>query len=628
MISLALVGNPNSGKTSLYNYLTGENQTTGNRTGVTTSKVEGSCKMDKAVKIIDLPGAYSLEGWTKDQIEVSNYFKRNTPTAIINVVDGTNLIRNLYLSLTLLKLKIPMVIAINFLDVLKKRGIEVDAEKLSQKLGVNVVCISVLKQKNLDTLVKTALSASNIHPTPKLSKLTSPPEIYAFLEAVVGECITKRKDKSILTLNKIDEFLCGKVSGFLLFFAIIFVIYYASYYLGGFLGGYVHSFFDMIKINTVIALNKINATSLLISLVTTIFEGVGTVLSFLPQILVLFFILGVLEESGYTSRVAFIFDRLFRSIGLGGKSVIPLVLSCGCTVTGLMTTRTIDDESDRITSLILTPFMPCGAKMAVYGYLAYAVFGGNPFISISLFSLSTLSVFVCGFLLKKFKIFAPKTELFILEIPALKLPAIKNVINLLWEKTKDFIVKAGTVIFSATVLLWFLMNFGISGYTPNDITKSFIYGFGNAIKVVFYPLGFCNYQTSIAILSSFVAKESVVQVLTVLTTDVSGLFVTKFSAYSFLAFITLSPPCVASLAVAKRELGTKNFLFMLVFQTLYAYTVSMLINFIGLIFSGYSCLIFGLIIVILLLIAVILPIKVIFRCKNCGSCDKRWCKLR
>ena len=627
MSVLSIIGNPNSGKTTLFNHLTGENERVGNRMGVTIEPKYGKYLKDKSVTLVDLPGTYSLQSTSKDQKVVQDYLQNTPPTTIINVVDGRNLVRHLFLSLSLYDLNVPTVIAINFSDQLKKQGVTIDAKKLSQYLGVEIVLVSANNGDNTDRLILCALNAVKPKKPTTLTGALSSSQIYAFLQEIVSECTLTTKTKSSNLPNKIDDILCSRVWGFLLFFIIIFVVYYLSQTVGGWIGGFIQDFFEIFSNNTATTLSNLNAPIFLVSLVRAVFNGVGIVLSFMPQILILFLLLGIMEETGYTSRVAFIFDRIFRQIGLGGKSVIPLVLSCGCTVTGLMTTRTIDGEDERVSTLILTPFMPCGAKMAVFSYVSSMLFNGNPLITVSIFFLSTFSVCVGGMILQKFSFMQNNESTFVLEIPPLKLPNPKIIFSVVWEKAKDFIVKAGTIILGMSVIVWFLSSFGVNGYTNGKITDSFIYYIGNSIKYLFYPLGFCSYQTSIAVLTGFMAKEGVIQVLSTLTSDLSSLFLTPFSAYGFLAFLTLSPPCIASLAVAKKELNGKDFVFMLVFQTLFAYIIALVINFLGLIFYGFSYLIFGLIVGIIVLISVVLVIKSSLSCKNCANC-KRGCVKR
>ncbi len=627
MTKIALIGNPNCGKTTLFNLLTGARQRVGNRTGVTTEKKEGTYGKDKSVKFIDLPGLYSITASAKDEQAVLNYLSTTPPDVIINIVDGTNLERNLFLTTELLELGVPTVIAVNMADDLEKNGVVFNATALSNDLGVKVLPISALKNKNVVELVNLA-TAEKAKPKPlDFSPFNGDytTKRYEFISNVIKKCIKPKQTRAQRFTLKADDILTHKFFGLPIFFASITAVYFISFKLGGLLSGLISNFFDIYSVNAKNALLNINAPKWFSGLVGVIITGTGSVVEFLPQILTLFLLLAILEESGYTSRVAFNLDRIFRAFGLGGKSAIPLILSCGCTVSGIMATRSMENESERKATIMLTPFMPCGAKFAVFGWFSYEFFGGSALIASSLFFVGVLSVCVFGKLLKV-GLKKKDDSGFILELPTYRLPSFKSVFFVLWEKLKEFLVKAGTIMLAVSVLLWFFTNFGFKGFTDGKVENSFMYLIGNALKYFFYPLGFGNWESATAVLSGILAKEAVVESLEVLCTEVDYLFYNNFSVYAFLTFVLLSPPCIASVLQAKRELKSKKDLaFMLIFQTLSAYAVALIINLLGFIYYLFPRLIFIFITVIIIALG-IFAIKKLLNVKKCvgtcGGCSK------
>lgn len=682
--SVCLMGNPNCGKTTLFNALTGTYQKVGNWSGVTTEAKTGNYKKNPSVKITDLPGLYSLSALTKDELAVTGYLKETPPDVIVNVLDGTNLERNLFLTCEIAALKIPMIIAVNFADELKKNGVTLDEKALSETFGgVPVIGISALKKTNLHELMVMAKNAA----VPKLYKpLVGADEIYAFIESKISGVITKKQPKAERFTLKADGILTNGFTGVLVFVAIITAVYFLSIRAGTFLGGFIEAFFTSFGERTAITLFGLGADEWLISLVKdAAFGGIGTVLAFLPQILVLFSLLTLLEESGYMARVAFLLDGIFRRAGLGGKSVIPLVVSCGCTVSGITAARTIENENERVSTIILAPFMPCGAKTAVFGWFATVFFNGNPLVAVSLYFLSIFCVVVGGKVLKKMRDIkagkaaekisraaknggAVKTrrhssgggngkgngeeiaassvgkfekngfigdestsdgENFMLEIPVLRVPSLRNVFAALKEKTVDFIAKAGTVIFAVSIALWALKSFGLRGYCPQNPENSFLYLIGNVLKYPFYPLGFGSCEASVAVITGLLAKEAVIETLTLVCGSPAaavGLFSNGFSVYAFIAFVLLMPPCAATLAVAKKELKSKRkFAFMLVFESVTAYLVALTINFIGVAISSSLNLIIRYVFVIMIAITFFACVGgVASGCRNCDG--KRSCK--
>ena len=608
-INVALVGNANSGKTTLFNKLTGTYQKTGNWTGVTVDKKEGLCKFDKSITIVDLPGIYSLYHKSEDERVVVDYLRHNKVDVIINIVDGTNLERNLFLTTQLCELGIPIVVAVNMFDQLQNNGMRLNENVLERLFGVKVVPISALKGTNIERLISVSRGHKSLPTALNLSAKGREEQVkerYSFIEKNISKIISTKTTKSERLTLKLDNVLTHRLFGIPIFFGVVFLMYFLSIKLGNFLGGYIQAFFNYLSHTTCASLLRINVSPWLISLISNgIINGLGVVISFLPQILILFFIMSIIEQSGYASRIAFNLDRFFRIFGLNGKSFIPMIVASGCTVTGLMATRIIENKSERRLTLYLLPFMPCGAKMLVFAFVSNKFFGASALVATSMYFLSILCIGGCGRILKNQKSFRDGRGTFILEMPNLKLPSIKDVLFVLLEKAKEFLVKAGSVILLVSILLWVLENVGFYGYTNGAVENSFLYMIGSAIRYVFYPLGFGSWQASVSILSGIMAKEGIIQTLESVTTDYSCVFYNLFSIYAFMAFILLSPPCIASILTAKRELNNKKeFIKMLCFQTLTAYVVAFLINGIGFLIERQRGLIFLLVIGIMITITV------------------------
>ena len=623
--NIALIGNPNCGKTTLFNALTGKYQRTGNWTGVTTDSVTANYKKDASIKITDLPGTYSLNAYSLDEKAVIKHLKENTPDVIINVLDGLNLERNLYLTTYLSSLDIPVVIAINFADQLKNNNVYVNEEKLKDIFGVPVVKISAIKNVGIDELIAQAKNAKNSITCNKLKDETSSSR-YAFVETIIESVVTKKLTRGEIFTQKADKILLHKFFALPIFFLVVTILYFLSITGGSFFGSIILSVLDGFENNVRSFFIENNVPTFLINLsCDAIIKGVSTVCSFLPQILILFALLTLLEQSGYASRIAFILDRIFRAFGLSGKSIIPMMLCSGCAVSGIMSTRTIAQANERRMTIFLSPFIPCGAKMAVFGWFSTIFFNGSALIATSMYFLAILCTAVFGWLLNKLKCFKNKGNTLILEMPLLRAPHLKDVCFVLKEKLKEFIVKAGTIIFLISIVLWFLQNFGVRGYTFGEVENSFLVAIGNIIKYVFYPLGFGNWQASVALVSGIFAKEAVVETLILTTTSFHSLFYNNFSVYAFMAFVLLSPPCVASLAIAKNELKSKKwFLFMLVFQFISAYIIALIINLIGFIFTDAFGLLLSAIIVIIISVATLKCVKHAknSKCKSCSLCSK------
>ncbi len=627
MNNIALVGNPNCGKTTLFNALTGARQKVGNWTGVTTEKKEGKYLKDKTVNIVDLPGLYSLDVRSEDEKAVLNFLESTPPSVIINVVDGTNLERNLYLTLELKKLGIPLVIAISFSDQLRKNHLKLYIEKLSRRLGAPVLEVFALSNENTEKLIGIAKNTHKNAEIARLDELNTPEKSYAYIEELVAEVIKKRRTRAEIFTKKADRILLNKTFGIPVLIAVITLVYYLSISLGGFFGEYISECFDGLseRLNNALLLKGVPEwiTSILCE---AIIKGIGVVLGFFPQILILFALLAVLEESGYASRMAFLVDRLFASFGLGGKSFIPMLLGCGCTVSGLMATKTIESEGEKRATIFLTPFMPCGAKVAVFSWFSSSILGGSPFFATAMYFLSIFAVVLGGKILHNFKSFNLSEGSFLLEIPTLRVPRIKDTLIVLIEKIKDYITKAGLIIFVLSVLLWALENLGVSGYVGGRVEESFLFLIGDKLKYIFYPIGCSNWQSSVALITGIFAKEAVIESLELLSDSPENLFANGFSAVAFCSFILLSPPCIASIAQAKSQLKSNKWLMiMLLFQTFIGYTVASVINFIGLVIEGENHLILSVIVGIIITISVIKAIKKI-KSKPCGNCAR--CKRR
>ncbi len=565
--NIALLGNPNVGKTSLFNELTNTYQKVGNWTGVTVDICKEKLYKDNNVEIIDLPGLYSLETDSLDVNVVLDYLKKEPPDVIVNVIDGMNLERNLSLTLSLLKLGIPIVVAINFCDEIKNNNVFLDVDKLSKILSLPVIEISAKKKINLNKLISVCKEYND---KPKTTNLS--------VQDISKITYHKKEWKNKALTHKIDDILLSKYFAIPIFIAVIFSVYFLSLKLGGFFGGYISDFFMALSEKSFLFF-KVRIPVYFASFISSaVIKGVGGVLSFLPQIVILFLLLSFLEESGYMSRVAFLLDGLFSKIGLNGKSIFPLVLSMGCTVTGLTATRVIENDSEREKTIFLIPFMPCSAKVVVFAWFSNVFFNGSPLIATFMYFLSFLVVFIVGRLTLKDN----NKSVFVLEMPVYRLPKLKNIINVVLIKIKEFLFRAGSIIFTVSVVYWFMINFGTGGYTNGIIYDSFLYRIGNALKYFFYPLGLKDYRIGTSIVSGLVARESVIETLSFFEANFDLIFNDKLSVIVFLTFILLSPPCVSALAVAKKELKSRRKLLkMIIFEISIAYIVALFVSVLG-----------------------------------------------
>lgn len=670
-IRIALAGNPNSGKTTLFNALTGSNQYVGNWPGVTVEKKEGTAEIDgKPVTIIDLPGIYSLSPYSMEEIISRDYIIKNRPDVIINIIDATNLERNLYLTIQLLELERPMVVALNFMDEVEKSGDSIDAKRLSEALGIPCIPISAKTGKNLknlletahlqihkgyntepddlyddftheihhemdtllhdsayaagipahwasikllegDSIVEKALALDNktkealdrIIARYEASSVLGDRETlvadsrYRFIEKAVKASVKKAEgSRTLSTSDRIDKILTHKIWALPIFIASMLVIFLITFGpFGTMLSDYVAYFIENILTPGVqTLLESIDTAPWLIRLVCDgILAGVGGVLTFLPQISLLFFFLSILEDSGYMARGAFIMDRLLRNFGLSGKAFIPMLMGFGCTVPAVMGARTMENEKDRRLTILLTPFMSCSARLPVYGLIASAFFGSRAGIVVfSLYIMGMLAAILTGIILSK-TLFKGETAAFVMELPPYRMPAIKNSLLHLWERVRGFIQRAGTVILIMSIILWVLQNFDTSFKMTEDSSKSILAVIGGAIAPLFTPNGFGSWQAAVSLLTGFIAKESVVASLSmffgfslsadnsVVAAALSGVF-TPLSAYAFLAFVLLYVPCVAAVSTIYKEMNSLKWtLFSVLWQLVSAYAVSALIFQIG-----------------------------------------------
>lgn len=658
-MKIGLLGNPNSGKTTLFNALTGATQYVGNWPGVTVEKKSGKYKKDKQIEIVDLPGVYSLSPYTLEEVITRQFILEEHPDVIINIIDATNIERNLYLTTQALELGIPMVIALNMMDLIQKAGTTIDCHKLSQLLECPIVEISALKGDGIEALIQTAIKQQNttvVFELPVIEEVqtaleqisstietTDYPkkwlaiklferdekvqsllnrnetiesyietcekqldddaesiiagERYAYIGKIVSDTVHKTQTYKETTSDKIDKVVTNRILALPIFALVMWFVYYISVSsLGAFVTDWTNDtlFGEIIQGNVLNWMEQLDVAPWLISLVVDgIIGGVGAVLGFVPQILLLFLFLAILEDCGYMARVAFIMDRIFRRFGLSGKSFIPMLIGSGCGVPGIMASRTLENDKDRKMTIMLTTFIPCGAKLPIIALFAGAIFGDAAWVAPSVYFLCIAMIIICGIILKHTAGFKGEPAPFVMELPAYHLPSIKGVFIHMWDRGKAFIIKAGTVIFVACALIWFLQSFNWT-LQMVDADQSILASIGKVVAPLFIPLGFGTWEAAVATITGLIAKENIVATYGVLfgiadVTEETGELLTIISAqftivsaYAFIIFNMLCAPCFAAIGAIKREMGSIKWTLITVgFQTLTAYLVALLINKVG-----------------------------------------------
>ena len=693
-IKIALAGNPNCGKTTLFNALTGANQYVGNWPGVTVEKKEGKLKGHKDVVIMDLPGIYSLSPYTLEEVVARNYLIGERPDAIINIIDGTNIERNLYLTTQIIELGIPVIMAVNMMDLVTKNGDQINIKALGDALGCEVVEISALKGTGVTKAAEKAVAAAQqkkavnrvhafsvdvencistvedklgstvaeeqkrffaiklIERDSKISdQLSAVPDVsaeinaleekmdddtesiitnerYTYITSIIGKCVKKATGKEKLTTSdKIDKIVTNRFAALPIFALIMFVVYYVSVTtVGAFLTDWTNDtlFCEWIIPGAQSFFDNIGCAAWLSGLIVDgIISGVGAVLGFVPQMLVLFIFLAFLEGCGYMARVAFIMDRIFRKFGLSGKSFIPMLIGTGCGVPGVMASRTIENERDRRMTIMTTTFIPCGAKLPIIALIAGAFFDNAGWVSWSAYFVGIAAIICSGIILKKTKMFSGEPAPFVMELPSYHLPTVGSVLRSMWERGWSFIKKAGTIILLSTIVVWFTTYFGVVDgsfrmLSDEEIDYSILAAIGKGISWIFIPLGWGDWKSAVAAVTGLVAKENVVGTFGILFhygevgeageeiwTNLSA-NMTAIAAYSYLVFNLLCAPCFAAMGAIKREMNNaKWFWFAIGYQCGLAYLVSLCIFQIGGLFTGAATFGFWTIVAIAIIIGFI-----------------------
>ena len=694
--TIALAGNPNTGKTTLFNSLTGSNQYVGNWPGVTVEKKEGKLKGHKDITIADLPGIYSLSPYTLEEVVARNYLLNEKPNAIINIIDGTNLERNLYLTTQVLELGIPVVIAVNMADVIAKSGDILDFDNLSKTLGCPVVEISALKSTGIDNLVAKAVAAAQSGATLKslhdfdpkiedalkkigdsltqvseatrrwysikiferdekiLNQLSLPDsqmktfegiiaavekeqdddaesiittERYSYIAKIIDRCYKKRNKNKVTLSDKIDRIVTNRILALPIFAIIMFVVYYISISnIGKTISDWINDtlFGKIVQPGVSDFLTNIGCAKWLVGLISDgIIAGVGSVIGFLPQMLLLFFFLAFLEGCGYMARIAFVMDRIFRKFGLSGKSFIPILVGTGCGVPGVMASRTIESEHDRRMTVMTTTFIPCSAKVPVIALIAGSLFNGAAWVGPSAYFVGMAAIIISGIMLKKTALFAGDPTPFVIELPPYHMPTAGSIYRSMLERSTSFIKKAGTIILLASILIWLLSNFSFAGGSfgmTDDMDSSILAAVGGVIAHIFKPLGFGDWKFASAAITGLIAKENVVNTFGVLFHSSAEDLVdnsqpiwaalqaaiTPLAAYAFLVFNLLCAPCFAAIGAIKREMSSGKWTLIAIgYQCIFAYVISLIIYQLGIVFTGAAGFSIGTVIAIILIALII-----------------------
>ena len=585
MLTAALVGNPNVGKTTLFNFLTGSNQYVGNWAGVTVEKKEGF--LNESIKIVDLPGIYAMDTYSNEEKVSKNFLLNGNVDAIVNIVDASNLDRNLYLTMQLKEFKKPIILVLNMIDVAEKKGFCIDYEKLAKELNVTVVPVVASKHKDIDKVIDLLKNGDFSNIDENNYNFNSEKETYNYIETVLSKCTKQSSQANKSATEKIDSIFLNKVLAYPIFIGIICLIFEITF---SWVGQPLQDLLDSLVNDSLIPLlhSALASSSPWFSslIVDGIVGGVGSVIVFLPIILTLFFCVSILEDSGYMARTAFLMDNIMRKMGLSGKAFIPVIIGFGCSVPAIMSARTLESEKDRKLTALLIPLMSCNARLPIYALLTAAFFPKHQGLVIgSLYLLGIIIAFLIGILFKS-TLFKKDEEPLIIELPEYKVPELKNLLLHTWEKGKGFVKKAGTIIFSISVIIWLLSNFSFAGKV--DIQYSFLADLGHIIAPIFKPLGFGNWQNSVALISGLAAKEVVVSTMGVLyganLSDLLPKLFTPVTAYAFLVFVLLYPPCISALGTMKKEYGSKMTIFSILYQISLAWIVSFIIYRIGSLF--------------------------------------------
>ena len=662
-LTFGLAGNQNCGKTTLFNQLTGANQHVGNFPGVTVDRKDGPIRKQEDTLVTDLPGIYSLSPYTSEEIVTREFFLKDRPRGIINIVDATNIERNLYLTMQLIELNIPMVLALNMMDEVHQNGGTIDVNRLEQTLGIPVVPISAVKNEGIDELVDHAIHVARFRERPGRMDFCDPsgpdggamhrcihsimhliedhaheykiPTRFAasklvegdapvmealhldenekemiehiiiqmeaesgmdrqaalaymrfsFIDRVCRETVVKPKEsKEHIRSRKLDTILTGKYTAIPVFVGIMVLTFYLTFgCIGAWLSGLMETGIDAFSGWMQQVLETANVNSVVTSLVIDgIFAGVGGVLSFLPTIVILFFFLSLLEDSGYMARVAFVMDKLLRGLGLSGRSFVPMMIGFGCSVPAIMATRTLPSERDRKMTILLTPFMSCSAKMPIYGFFAANFFPGKSALVMTAMYFTGILVGIVVAFVMDHTTFRGEPVPFVMELPNYRMPGLKSVGRLIWDKAKDFLSRAFTIIFLATIVIWFLQSFDLTLNLVSDSKDSILAAVGGILAPIFKPLGFGDWRLTTPLITGFMAKESVVSTLVVL--DAMGTF-TTLTAVVYLVFTLLYTPCIAAIAAVKRELGAKWALGVVFLQCGIAWVVAFAVRLVGMLFG-------------------------------------------
>ncbi|HDK7160031.1 TPA: ferrous iron transport protein B [Clostridium botulinum] len=583
MITTALLGNPNVGKTSLFNQLTGSNQYVGNWAGVTVEKKEGF--VNDSIKIVDLPGIYAMDTFSNEEKVSKNFLINGNVDVIIDIVDASNLDRNLYLTTQLKQFNKPIILVLNMIDVAENKGIKINYDILSKELNVKVIPIIASKGIGIDKLIETLENKTFLnYKDDNDYNFESERDAYKFIGNIIEKAVTLEYKKAISNTDKIDKIVLNPVLAYPLFLGILYIIFKFTFnWVGTPLADYIDTLLNDSLIPYLGTLLESTAPWFKSLLLDGIVAGVGSVIVFLPVILTLFLGISFLEDSGYMARAAFIMDKLMRKMGLSGKAFIPMVVGFGCSVPGIMSARTLESERDRKLTALLVPLMSCNARLPVYALFASVFFSGHETsIVFSLYILGILLAFIIGLLFKN-TLFKKDEEPFIIELPEYKMPEFKNLMLHTWDKGKGFLKKAGTIIFSISVIVWLLSNFNFSGMV--DINESFLASLGRVLSPIFKPLGSSGWQTSVSLLTGLMAKEVIVGTMGVIYGgDLKVTLLNHFtplSAYSFLVFVLLYTPCVSVVATMRKEYGSKMALFSITYQIILAWTISFLIYNVG-----------------------------------------------